>query len=241
MRTWLPIAVASLATACATLPASQPLPVGQEAAHTVSQVAPGQWHVMVRVNYFAPETEAERLLRARAAELCPDTEAVVEGLHLVKQPHQASADVHCRTPKQAALDKLVGQLAAHAVQAPATNNAQSVVLPVVHSVPEQAMVKSGPGLIGRRPEPGYLPAFAQVASPHEEVAAAANPPQRPTQDEEGEVASGWIPATGEANGPHALTVAEENLAAPRVEKKAAPKPFWPMVGEAYRGLVAEAE
>jgi len=239
MRPWLPI-VAVLAAACATLPDSQPLPAGEESAHAVTEIAPGRWHVMVRVNYFAPPTEAERLLRERAAALCPGAEAVVEDLHLVRQPHQASGDVHCGA-KQAALDQLVSQLAARAAVRPSPAAVHAPVLPVVHRAPERAMVKSGAGVASERPEPGYLPPFAQVATAHPEVVAAAKPAPAATQTEDSDIAGGWIPATGDAEGPHALVVAEEDLAATPAPEKPTPETFWPAVGAAYHGLVAEAE
>jgi len=239
MRPWLPI-VAVLAAACATLPDSQPLPAGEESAHAVTEIAPGRWHVMVRVNYFAPPAEAERLLRERAATLCPGTEAVVEDLHLVSQPHQASGDVHCGA-KQAALDQLVSQLAARSADRPSPAAVHAPVLPTVHRAPERAMVKSGAGVASERPEPGYLPPFAQVATDHAQVVAAAKPAPAATHTEDSEIAGGWIPATGEAEGPHALTIAEEDLTTTPPPAAADAKPFWPTVGEAYRSLVAEAE
>jgi len=239
MRPWLPI-VAVLAAACATLPDSPPLPAGEESAHAVTEIAPGRWHVMVRVNYFAPPSEAERLLRERAAGLCPGAEAVVEDLHLVSQPHQASAEVHCGG-KQTALDQLVSQIAARAADRPSPAAVQAPVLPTAHRAPERSMVKSGAGVASERPEPGYLPPFAQVATGHPEVVATAKAAPAATQDEDPETPGGWIPATGEAEGPHALVVAEEDLAETPTPEKASPETFWPAVGAVYHGLVAEAE
>jgi hypothetical protein len=242
MRPWLPM-LAALATACATLPDSQPLPGGEESAHAVTEIAPGRWHVMVRVNYFAPRTEAERLLRERAAALCPDAEAVVEDLHLVSQPHQASGDVRCRE-RQAAGPGLgpIENRTMRGVENRAVATAPGPVRPPVQEAPERPMVKSGPGLIACRPEPGYLPAYVQVATGHGEVSTAAS--QAPAAAEETEIAGGWIPATGHAEGPRALVVAEEDLAATppaQAGEAAAAKEFWPAVGAAYHGLVAEAE
>jgi len=195
---------------------------------------------MVRVNYFAPPAEAERLLREHAAALCPDTDAVVEDLHLVSQPHQASGDVHCRERQAAGPgpgpieDRITPGVEDHTVA-----TIRGPVRPRIQEAPERAMVKSGPGVAAQRPEPGYLPAFAQVATGHEDVAVATS--QEPAPAEETETASGWIPATGEAQGPRALVVAEEDLEQTPAPEQPSPETFWPAVGAVYHGLVAEAE
>jgi hypothetical protein len=235
MRPWL-LLIAALAPACATLPDSQPLPGGEESAHSVTEVSPGWWHVMVRVNYFAPPTEAERLLRERAAGLCPDTEAVVEDLRLVSQPHQASAEIHCRAA-QSALDELVTDLA-HRTADHAT--VHTAVFPEARQAPERSMVRSGAGVAGERPEPGFLPSFAQVATGDQEVEVATSAAATPAPAEDPEPVGGWIPATGKADRPAAVVVAEEDLAETPQEAADA-KPFWPAVGNTFRNLVAELE
>jgi hypothetical protein len=232
MRPWLSIVLAAAATACATLPDSQPLPHGQEAAHAVTEMRPGHWHVMVRVNYYAPETEAERLLRERAAALCPGEDAVLEDLRLVSQPHQASAEVHCR-PVQDARAGATSTGAGVAAASPASGDA-GPVHPRAAATPERAMVRSGPGVAACRPEPGYLPAFAAVAADRREGDA------RPVAAAETAVADGWIPATGDAPATAGVAVAVEEIAAPQREEEPA-RPFWPTVRDTYEGLVAEVE
>ena len=229
MRPWLPIALAAATTACATLPDSQPLPQGQEAAHTVTEIGPGRWHVLVRVNYFAPETEAERILHERAAALCPGEEAVVENLRLVSQPHQASAEVHCRAVRGARAEAVSGGIGVAA--APRSSVAAGPIHPRVLAAPERSMEKSGFGMASCRPEPGYLPAFVSVAADRRDGE------ERPAATD---TASGWIPATGDASAVGAVAIAMEALSAlPREEIPA--QPFWPAVRDAYDGLVAEVE
>jgi hypothetical protein len=232
MRPWLLIALAAAVAACTTLPDPQPLPHGEEAAHAVSEIGPGHWHVMVRVNYYAPETEAERLLRNRAAALCPGEDAVLEDLHLVSQPHQASADVHCR-PLQDMRTGVGSPAASVAAESP-TPLASRPVHPPAAAAPERAMVKSGPGVALSRPEPGYLPAFASIA------ADRPDGEERPVAAAEPAVADGWIPANGEATEPSGVAVAVEELPAPAPEEEPT-KRFWPTVRDTYDGLVAEIE
>ena len=233
MRPWLLIALAAAATACATLPDNQPLPQGEEAAHSVYEIGPGHWHVMVRVNYYAPETDAERLLRERAASLCPGEDVVLEDLHLVSQPHQASADVHCR----AIQDAHAGTTSTGAAVTAASPVSVAVgpVLPHAAASPERAMVKSGPGVARCRPEPGYLPAFASVAAdrPGGDEAPAVATAETPTVD-------GWIPANGDEAEPSGVAVAVEELPG-SPPQKAPSRPFWPTVKETYDGLFAADE
>jgi hypothetical protein len=232
MRSWLPFALVAAATACATLPDTQPLPAGQEAAHAVSEIQPGHWHVMVRVNYFAPEAEAERLLRARAAALCPGEDAVLEHLRLVSQPHQASAEVHCRAMQDPRLDDTSRDVGMPAERTNVTT--PGPVHPQVAAAPERSMEQSGPGVAAQRPQPGYLPAFASVAADRRDGE------ERSFADAEKIVTDGWIPATGDATGAAAVTVAVEELAVPPRQDEPA-KRFWPTVRDTYDGLLAELE
>jgi hypothetical protein len=81
--------------ACNTLPDPYLDPEGRETIHTVTETIPGQWHVLVRVNYFSSEEAAERLLHERVSDLCPDGDLVIENLHVAGVPRIATADVHC--------------------------------------------------------------------------------------------------------------------------------------------------
>lgn len=93
------VAVGALA-ACTTLPDPYLAPEGSETAATVDELGPGQYHVLVRINYFAAEDEAERLLRERAATLCKEGEAVhIDHLATARQPAMAAADVTCGDPE----------------------------------------------------------------------------------------------------------------------------------------------
>jgi hypothetical protein len=89
------LALSAALPACHTLPDPYLDPEGQETIHSVIESAPGQWHVLVRVNYFSSEEAAERLLRERVADLCPEGDLVVDNLHVAGVPRVATADVHC--------------------------------------------------------------------------------------------------------------------------------------------------
>jgi hypothetical protein len=222
--------VLAAATACTTLPNAQALPAGEEAAHAVTEITPGHWHVMVRVNDFASTTEAERLLGERAAALCGGQDAVLEDLRLVSQPHQAAAEVHCR------LAEGTGVAGGGGIpNGSRWSTDAGPVHPHAMAAPERSMVKSGPGVAVSRPEPAYLPAFASVAADRpigdEPLAAAA---------EEATVADGWIPATGHTTGTAAVACGVEDLATPP-QREGPERPFWPTVRDAYDALVAEIE
>jgi hypothetical protein len=51
--------------------------------------------VLVRVNYFSSEEAAERFLRERVADLCPEGDLVLENLQVTGVPRIATADAHC--------------------------------------------------------------------------------------------------------------------------------------------------
>ncbi len=99
LATLLLVAVGAIA-ACATFPDPHLAPEGSETAATVDELGPGQYHVLVRINYFAADGEAERLLRARAATLCKEGEALhIDHLATARQPAMAAADVTCGNPQ----------------------------------------------------------------------------------------------------------------------------------------------
>ncbi len=99
LTTLLLVAAGALA-ACATLPDPYLAPEGSETAATVDELAPGRYHVLVRINYFAADGEAERLLRKRAATLCKQGEAVhIDHLATARQPAMAAADITCEAPQ----------------------------------------------------------------------------------------------------------------------------------------------
>jgi hypothetical protein len=91
----LAMAVTAAVAGCSTLPDPRLDPEGREMAHSVVETAPGWWHVLVRVNYFSSGEAAERLLRERVADLCPDGDLVLENLQVIGNPRMASADAHC--------------------------------------------------------------------------------------------------------------------------------------------------
>ncbi|NCO58117.1 MAG: hypothetical protein COW73_02305 [Nitrospirae bacterium CG18_big_fil_WC_8_21_14_2_50_70_55] len=100
MRTPATLLLAAAVAACTGLPAPYLAPQGSETAAAVDELGPGQYHVLVRINYFAPDGEAERLLRARAATLCAKGEALhIDHLAIARQPAMAAADVTCGEPK----------------------------------------------------------------------------------------------------------------------------------------------
>ena len=98
MRTLAILLVAALA-ACTTLPDPHLAPEGSETAATIDELGPGQYHILVRINYFAADGEAERLLRERAATLCGDEAVHIDHLATARQPAMAAADVTCGDPK----------------------------------------------------------------------------------------------------------------------------------------------
>jgi len=99
MRTLAILLLAAVA-ACATFPDPHLAPEGSETAATVDELRPGQYHVLVRINYFAPDDEAERLLRKRAATLCGDEAVHIDHLATARQPAMAAGDVTCGEPKE---------------------------------------------------------------------------------------------------------------------------------------------
>jgi hypothetical protein len=104
-RAWLAaLALVAVLTACNTLPNPYLDPHGQETIHSVIEQSPGQWHVLVRVNYFSSDNAAERLLRQRVAHLCPEGDLVVDHLHVAGVPRIATADVHCAGSETTAPD-----------------------------------------------------------------------------------------------------------------------------------------
>jgi len=94
MKTLVILLLATLA-ACTTLPDPHLAPEGSETAATIDELGPGQYHVLVRINYFAADGEAERLLRERAATLCGDQAVHLDHLATARQPAMAAADVTC--------------------------------------------------------------------------------------------------------------------------------------------------
>ena len=90
----LTLAVTATLAACTALPDPRLDSKGSETVHSVIETAPGQWHVLVRVNYFSSPGSAERLLRERVADLCPDGDLVLENLQVVGNPRMATADAH---------------------------------------------------------------------------------------------------------------------------------------------------
>jgi len=99
MRTLAIILLATLA-ACTTFPDPHLAPEGSETAATIDEIAPGLYHILVRINYFAADGEAERLLRERAATLCGDQAVHIDHLATARQPAMAAADVTCGEPKE---------------------------------------------------------------------------------------------------------------------------------------------
>jgi len=86
--------------ACSTFPAPHLASQGSETAATVEELGPDRYHILVRINYFAPDGEAERLLRERAATLCDKGEAIhIDHLATARQPAMAAADVTCGDEK----------------------------------------------------------------------------------------------------------------------------------------------
>lgn len=129
------LALAAVLPACNTLPDPYLDPQGQETIHTVVETSPGQWHVLVRVNYFSSDDAAERLLRDRVAHLCPDGDLVVDDLHVAGVPRIATADVHC-AGSEASAPPTTEKPAADtpgadtpAAEAPATGSADDVPVP----------------------------------------------------------------------------------------------------------------
>jgi len=94
-RSMIAMAVTAALAGCSTLPDPRMDPHGREMAYSVVEMAPGWWHVLVRVNYFSSAEAAERLLRERVADLCPDGDLVLENLQVIGHPRMASADAHC--------------------------------------------------------------------------------------------------------------------------------------------------
>jgi len=94
-RPLIAIAVTVALAGCSTLPDPRLDPEGRETIHSVVEMTPGWWHVLVRVNYFSSPEAAERLLRARVADLCPDGDLVLENLLVAGVPRIATADAHC--------------------------------------------------------------------------------------------------------------------------------------------------
>jgi len=88
-------AVIAALAGCSTLPDPRLDPDGRETVHSVVEMAPGWWHVLVRVNYFSSGEAAERLLRERVAGLCPEGDLVLENVQVVGNPRIATADAHC--------------------------------------------------------------------------------------------------------------------------------------------------
>lgn len=89
------LAVIAALAACSTLPDPRLDPEGSETVHSVIETSPGHWHVLVRVNYFSSPGAAERVLRERVADLCPDGDLVLENLQVVGTPRMATADARC--------------------------------------------------------------------------------------------------------------------------------------------------
>jgi len=94
-RAMVTMAVTVALASCTTLPDPRLDPEGRETVHSVVEMAPGWWHVLVRVNYFSSGEAAERLLRERVADLCPEGDLVLENVQVVGNPRIATADAHC--------------------------------------------------------------------------------------------------------------------------------------------------
>lgn len=89
------MALTAALAGCSTLPDPRLDPDGRETVHSVVEMAPGWWHVLVRVNYFSSAEAAENLLRERVADLCPEGDLVLENVQVVGIPRIATADAHC--------------------------------------------------------------------------------------------------------------------------------------------------
>lgn len=204
------------ATACATLPEPRLAEAPAEQSHTVAEISPGHYHVMVRGATFAPRAATETLLRGRAARLCGAQQPVIHHLQVTDHPAMASGEVTCAaTPEPPAT-----ATAPAAAVLPATPPAMPRYPAASLNVPSP-MVDSGAGLLPRPPTPGYIPPFARVGDGAPKVAARTP------------VGDGWMPATGEAPEAGAVTAVEEGeITSP---------PFWPQVKETYRAVYAGSE
>jgi len=205
-------------TACTTLPEPRLAETPTEQSHTVAEIVPGRYHVMVRGATFAPRATTERFLRDRAALVCGERRAVIRRLEVVDHPAMASGEVTCEAVTKAPT----------AATPPTAPGGPTVPTPPAtprhpasaHTAP-QPMVASGTGLLPQPPTPGYIPPFARIGDGTPKEVAQPLP------------TDGWVPATGEA--PEATAVAgveEGEIASP---------PFWPQVKETYRTVYAGSE
>jgi len=218
----LPVVV----TACTTLPEPRLAEAPAEQSHTVAEIAPGRYHVMVRGATFAPSTTTERLLRDRAARLCGKRRARIRRLEVIDHPAMASGEVTCEAapePPATATAPATTPAAALPPSAPPTAPAATPRHPASAHTGPVPMVASGSGLLPQPPPPGYIPPFARINNGLTIPKVAARP--RP--------GDGWMPATGEA--PAAAPVAEVE------EDEIASHPFWPQVKETYRTIYAGGE
>jgi len=209
------VALTVVVTACTTLPEPHLAETPTEQSHTVAEIAPGHYHVMVRGATFAPRATTERLLRDRAALVCGERRAVIRRLEVVDHPAMASGEVTCEAVAQV-------PTAATPLTAPERPTVPTTPhhLASAHTVP-QSMVASGTGLLPQPPTPGYIPPFARIGD---------GTPKEVAQPMPGD---GWVPATGEApEATTAATVEEDEIASPS---------FWPQVKETYRAVYAGGE
>lgn len=205
-----------VATACTTLPEPRLAEAPVEQSHTVAEIAPGHYHVMVRGATFAPRAATETLLRDRATAVCGKRRARIHHLQVTDHPAMASGEVTCAaTPEPPAT-----AIAPAAAVLPATPPAMPHHPTSSLNAPSP-MVASGAGLLPHPPTPGYIPPFARIGNHTPKVAAH---PQS---------GDGWMPATGEAPEAGAVTAVEEGeITSP---------PFWPQVKETYRAVYAGSE
>jgi len=208
----LPVVV----TACTTLPEPRLAEAPAEQSHTVAEIAPGRYHVMVRGATFAPSATTEQLLRDRAARLCGARRARIRHLEVIDHPAMASGEVTCEAVPEPP--------AAAATPAATPTPTAPVATPrhpaSAHTGP-MPMVASGAGLLPHPPAPGYIPPFARIGSGTPKAAARPRP------------GDGWMPVTDEEPAAAAVAeVEEDDIASP---------PFWPQVKETYRAVYAGGE
>jgi len=96
----LPCLLLACLTACTSLPEPRLAARAVEQSHTVAELSPGRYHVMVRGATFAPRATLETLLLERAAWICGARRPVVHHLEVVDHPALASGEVTCEPPPE---------------------------------------------------------------------------------------------------------------------------------------------
>ncbi len=210
-----------VATACTTLPEPRLAEVPVEQSHTVAEIAPGRYHVMVRGATFAPRAATETLLRDRAATVCGERHARIRHLEVIDHPAMASGEVTCEAAPEPPVATTAPVAATQPVAAPPAATPAMPRHPTSSLNAPSPMVASGAGLLPHPPAPGYIPPFARIGDGAPKVVARPQP------------GDGWMPATGEA--PEATTATDV------VEGEIASPPFWPQVKETYRAVYAGSE